>query len=70
MADAYTVTKQTPTTIITANRDAVPGTAIEFVTKPNSIPGRVEIPKSIYSVDEVDKVVRAEAAVLEAVQNL
>jgi hypothetical protein len=70
MAESYTVISQTPTTMIQPGAGAVPATDITFVTKPSDIPGRVQIPKSIFSVREVDKVVRAEAAILEAVQNL
>jgi hypothetical protein len=70
MAEQYTIVNQAPTTIISPAGVVVPAMEIAFTTKPSDVPGRVKIPTSTYSVDEVDKVIRAQAAVLEAVQNL
>jgi hypothetical protein len=70
MADRYTVTNQAPTSIIQAGNLVVPAMEIRFTTKPHDVPGIVRIPTSIYSLDEVDKAIRAQVDVLEAVQTL
>ena len=70
MADAYTVTSQQPTTIVQPGGLVVPAMEVRFTTKPHDVPGVVRIPTSVYALDEVDKAIRAQVTVLEAVQNL
>jgi hypothetical protein len=70
MADAYTVENQAPTTIVSPGGLVVPAVEVTFTTKPSGVGGRVKIPTSIFSTDEVDKAIRGQVAVLEAVQNL
>jgi len=70
MADTYEIISQTPRT-----RSAVGGvfqnvTVITAKTKPSEQIFTVDIPDTVYSIDEVDKALCAKAALIEAVQKL
>lgn len=70
MADLYAITSQAPTTDIGPTGSVVQAMQVTFLTKPHEVQGRVIIPMSLYTRDEVDKVVSAAARVIEDVQNL
>lgn len=70
MADTYVIVTQTPTTDLGPTGSVVPAMQVTFRTKPSDVQARVTLPLSTYTPDEVDRAVRAQAAVIEAVQKL
>lgn len=70
MADTYKIEDQTPRSARTAAGGFYDVMRVTFATKPSGIVGTVDVPISAYSTDEVDRLVRAQAALLEAVQAL
>lgn len=70
MADNYKVTGQAPITTADASGTFVPGVEITFTTKPHNIVGRVRVPQSMYTPQQVDELLTANAANIEAVQEL
>ena len=70
MAETYTIISQTPKMDADAAGQIVPAVEVRFTTKPSAQPGRVTIPQSQYTPDNVSKIVAAEAANIEAVQAL
>jgi hypothetical protein len=70
MADTYTIVSQTPMMTDDGTGQIVPAVEVRFTTKPSGQPGRVRIPQSQFTPDNVDRIVSAEAATIEAVQAL
>jgi len=70
MAATYTVTTQTPTTDIGPNGTVEQAMQVTFRTHPSNVIGRINVPMSVYTRDEVDKIVSAAAQVIEDVQAL
>lgn len=70
MAETYTIVSQTPRMDTDAAGQVVPSVEVRFTTKPSAQPGRVSVPQSQFTPDNVDRIVSAEAANIEAVQAL
>ena len=70
MAANYTVQDQRPVTDAGIGGTFVPAMEITFVTKPSGIGGRARVPIAQYTPDQVDRVLRAQAEQIEAVQGL
>jgi hypothetical protein len=70
MADTYTIVSQAPVMDADAAGQLVPSVEIRFTTKPSAQPGKVRVPQSQYSPENVDRIVSREAATIEAVQAL
>jgi hypothetical protein len=70
MADIYKVVSQAPVTAPVPGGTFAPSMEVTFETKPSGVVGKVTIPLSHFSTDEVDKAIRHSATVLEAVQKL
>lgn len=70
VADTYKVISQVPTTAAMPGGTFVPSMEITFETLPSHVAGKVTVPQSQYSPDEVDRVLRQSAATIEAVQAL
>lgn len=70
MADVYEITNQTRATDVGADGTIVPVWKVTFTSKPSGTVGSVSVPASMYSADEVDRLVRAQVAVVEAVAKL
>lgn len=68
--ELYAVTSQTQITDLSPGGQVVPAMQVSFTTKPSGIEGRVNVPISAYSAEEVDRLIRAQVAVIEAVQAL
>lgn len=70
MADTYVVTAQRPVQDVTPGGTFEDAYEITFTTRPSDVPGKVRVPVSAYSADHVDRILSAQAAVLEQVQHL
>lgn len=70
MAATYEIVNQVPRTRSVAGGQFSDVMVVTFTTKPSGIGGTVDIPVQTYGTAEVDKVVSARAALLEAVQAL
>lgn len=70
MSETFTIQNQVPATRNQAGGGFVPVMEITFMTKPSGIVGKVDVPDSTYTPDEVAKIVDAKARLLEAVQAL
>jgi len=70
MADTYTIVSQLPVMDSDPSGQVVPSVEVRFTTKPSAQPGKVRIPQSQFTPDNVDRVVKAQAATIEAVQAL
>lgn len=70
MADNYKVTGQAPITTADASGTFVPGMEITFATIPHNVVGRARVPMSMYTPQQVDEILTANAANIEAVQTL
>ena len=70
MAATFEITSITPTQRADPGQGFVNVKRITFKTKPAGVVGTVDIPESAFTVEEVDKIVAAEAALLESVKNL
>lgn len=70
MADIFEITNQRPTTIQDPGGVVVQGIEVTFTTKPHQLVGRVQIPTTMYSREEVQSKVGAAAALLEEIQAL
>jgi hypothetical protein len=70
MGDNYTVTDQRPVTDTGPGSTFVPAREMTFTTRPHNIGGRVRVPMSHYTPEHVDDILRAQAGVIESVQNL
>lgn len=70
MADTYEIVSQVPRTRMLPGGQYGAVTFVTFKTKPSGIFGSVDIPAQVFSVDEVDRVVRTQAKLLEDVQAL
>jgi hypothetical protein len=70
MADNFTIVSQAPVTDADASGTFVPAMEIRFTTKPSAVPGRVRVPISQYTPDNVAAIVAANARLLEQVQQL
>lgn len=70
MADTYEIVNQKPRSRSEPGGLIQNVVAITFKTKPSGVVGIVDVPETVYSADEVDKIISAKAALLETVQNL
>lgn len=70
MAETFEITAQAPTTTIGADGLVAPAIEVSFVTKPSGVPGKVRIPTAIFTAAEVERAVKAQAAIHESVANL
>jgi hypothetical protein len=66
----YTITHQVPVTDSVPGGTFVPAMEITFTTKPSDVVGRVRVPMSRYTTDEVDRIVGDQAEIIERVQAL
>jgi hypothetical protein len=70
MADTYEIVNSTPRVVSIGGGQFATIVTVTFKTKPGAQLGTVDVPETAFSVDEVDKLVRQKAAILEAVKNL
>lgn len=70
MAATYEIVSQVPRTRMLPGGQYGAVSFVTFKTKPSGIIGTVDIPTQLFSVDEVDRVVSAQAQLLEQVQAL
>lgn len=70
MAADYTITDQRPVMSASPGGQFVPSMEITFVTKPNAQPGRVTVPTTQYTPENVDRIVGEAARNIEAVHTL
>lgn len=70
MADTYKIETQRPATRAQLGGGFANVIEVVFTTKPSGIEGKVDVPATMFSPDEVDKIVAAQARVIEAVQAL
>ena len=70
MADNYQIISQAPRVRAMPGGQFGPAISVTFETKPHKIVGTVDIPEQAYTVDEVDRLVRAKAELLEGVMSL
>lgn len=70
MADTYKIIEQRPTVDLSAAGTSQEVMEIVFTTKPHNQPGRVRVPMSQYTPDEVARIVGEAAENIETIQNL
>lgn len=70
MAATYEIVTQVPRTRIDPGGTPTQTVLVTFRTKPSAQVGQVDVPMSAYTIDEVDRLVTAKAALIEAVQGL
>lgn len=70
MADTFKVTGINKTVSVEPGRHAGPALEVTFTTVPHNIAGSVTIPSATFTTEEVERAVRAQAAVLEQVMGL
>lgn len=70
MAETYEIVSQTPVTASNVDGTFGPAMEVRFTTKPHNVPGVVRVPMTQYTPANVDNIVAANAATLEAVQQL
>lgn len=70
MASNFMVVDQMPATIRTASGNIEDGVQITFTTKPSGVTGVVRVPASQYTPAEVEKILSAQAAIIEQVHRL
>jgi hypothetical protein len=70
MAADYRVLSQRPSTQLTADGRFIDTVEISFETLPNQTPGTLTVPKSQYTVENVQQLIEAEVATIKAVESL
>lgn len=70
MAATYDIVSQVPRTRIDPGGTPTQTVLITFKTKPSGQVGQVDVPASMYTIDEVDRLATVKAALIEAVQAL
>lgn len=70
MADTYDIGTPSQTTILAANGSVVEAYEVPFIARASGATGSVKIPKTMFSADEVARIVEAEVKVLDAVAAL
>lgn len=70
VADTYKIETQRPATRASLGGGFTNVIEVVFTTKPSGIEGKVDVPVSAFSPDEVDAIVRGQAKIIEAVQAL
>lgn len=70
MADTYKIETQRPATRALLGGGFANFIEVVFTTKPSGIEGKVDVPATMFSPEEVDSIVAKQARVIEAVQAL
>lgn len=70
MADVYDIGTPTQVTSLGPRGEVVEAYEIPFTARKSGASGTIKIPKSMFTADEVDRLVRAEVTTLDEVASL